>query len=76
VALDNYEAALPLGDWPLAPDQPIVLALGAERGWSAAERELLRVRCFGLTHLGSRVLRTETAVIAAVAIIRAKLGLM
>lgn len=76
VALDNYEAALPLGDWPLPASQPIVLALGSERGWSAGERDLLRTHCFGLAHLGERVLRTETAVVAALAIVRAKLGLM
>lgn len=76
IALDNYEASLALGDWPLASDQPVALAFGAERGWSGVERELLRVRCFGLAHLGSRVLRTETAVIAALAVVRAKMGLM
>lgn len=76
LALDNYEATLPLGDWPLASDQPIALALGAERGWSPGERELLRARCFGLAHLGPRVLRTETAVVAALAIVRTRLGLM
>jgi 16S rRNA (uracil1498-N3)-methyltransferase len=74
IALDNYEASLPLSDWPLAADQPIVLALGAERGWSAAERDLLRNRCFGLAHLGARVLRTETAVVATLAIVRGQLG--
>jgi len=31
LALDNYEAALSLGDWPLPAEQPVVLALGAER---------------------------------------------
>ncbi len=74
IALDNYEASLPLGDWPMPSEQPLVLALGAERGWSDAERELLRQRCFGLAHLGTRVLRTETAVVASVAIVRAQLG--
>lgn len=74
LALDNYEASLALPDWPFTPDQPIVLAIGAERGWSNTERELLRNRCFGLAHLGSRVLRTESAVLASVAIVRAQLG--
>jgi 16S rRNA (uracil1498-N3)-methyltransferase len=76
LALDNYEATLPLGDWPIAADQPLILAFGGERGWSAAERELLRARCFGLAHLGPRVLRTETAVVASLAIVRAQLGWM
>ncbi|MES2696053.1 MAG: RsmE family RNA methyltransferase [Verrucomicrobiota bacterium] len=60
----------------LASATPLILALGAERGWSAAERDLFRAHHFAFAHLGPRVLRTETAVIAALAIIRAKLGLM
>ncbi|MBP7483295.1 MAG: RsmE family RNA methyltransferase, partial [Lacunisphaera sp.] len=51
-----------------------VLALGAERGWSAAERTLLRASGFTFTHLGERVLRTETACIAALTLLKAKLG--
>ena len=37
------------------------LALGPERGWSAAERQLLEDKGWVLAGLGSRVLRTETA---------------
>ncbi len=55
---------------------PITLAIGSERGWSPAERDLLRAHQFTLAHLGPRVLRAETAVIAAVAIVKARLGLM
>jgi len=78
LALDNYESPFSLGQLTLSPDSaaPVVLALGAERGWSAAERDLLRAHGFTFVHLGERVLRTETAVTAALAIIRAKLGLM
>ncbi|HNC22732.1 MAG TPA: 16S rRNA (uracil(1498)-N(3))-methyltransferase [Opitutaceae bacterium] len=47
----------------------------AARGWSGVERDLLRSRGFGLAHLGARVLRSETAVIAAVAVVRSRLGL-
>jgi RsmE family RNA methyltransferase len=53
-----------------------VLAFGPERGWSAAERGLFRRHAFTFAHLGPRVLRTETATLAALALIRAKLGLM
>ena len=68
-ALDNYEATQRL----VAPSAvvPTVLAFGPERGWSAQERDLLRAAGFGLAHLGTRVLRTETAVVAAVAIVKA-----
>jgi RsmE family RNA methyltransferase len=76
LALDNYEAAGALGAHRVTADLPIVVAIGAERGWSGAEREQLRADGYRLAHLGSRVLRTETAVAAALAILRAKLGLM
>jgi 16S rRNA (uracil1498-N3)-methyltransferase len=75
LALDNYEAPAPLGQGQLLADSPVVLALGSERGWSAAERDFLRAKKFSLVHLGSRVLRTETAVVAAVALVKARLRL-
>jgi len=40
---------------------PLWLALGPERGWSAAERILLADQGWVLAGLGPRVLRTETA---------------
>ena len=75
VALDNYEAPEALRDLPLAGRTAVTLALGAERGWSAAERALLLQRGFLFAHLGERVLRTETACIAAVTLLKARLGL-
>lgn len=78
IALDNYESPASLASLPLAadPGRSVVLALGSERGWSPAERELLRGHSFTFAHLGPRVLRTETAVVAALTLVRAKLGLM
>ena len=75
LALDNYEATAPLGEAVLPRGAHVTLAIGGERGWSAAERSLLRAQGFALAHLGARVLRTETAVTAALAIVRARLGL-
>lgn len=76
IALDNYEAegaaSALLGRMP----PPFVLALGPERGWSAAERTLLRDRGAALAHLGSRVLRSETALCAAVTLAKVSLGTM
>jgi RsmE family RNA methyltransferase len=69
IALDNYEASARLG--PLGGCRPLTLAFGPERGWSAAERTLLRGAGFALAHLGPRVLRTETAVVAALALAKA-----
>ncbi len=84
IALDNYEApqslSLLLASLPPPPahepPRPLALALGSERGWTSAERGQLRAAGFVLAHLGARVLRTETAAIAAVTLARAHLGLM
>lgn len=76
LALDHYEAAHSLHQAPLAAEGPIALAFGPERGWSAWDRDLLRASGFTLVHLGSRVLRTETAVVAALTLVRARRGLM
>jgi RsmE family RNA methyltransferase len=74
LALDNYEGAGRLSEAAVLP--PVVLALGPERGWSAGERDLLRSHGFGLVHLGQRVLRVETATVAAIALAMARLDLM
>lgn len=66
-ALDVYEGREALSQAkPGAP--PLILALGPERGWAAADRELLRANGFHLHHLGERVLRLETAALAALLI--------
>ncbi|MFH1496807.1 MAG: RsmE family RNA methyltransferase [Verrucomicrobiota bacterium] len=73
LALDPYEATGPLGKCHLMSDTfagHTVLALGPERGWDHADRELLRAAGFTLVHLGQRILRSETAVVAALARIR------
>jgi len=54
----------------------VILALGPERGWGPADRAELRGHGFTLAHLGERVLRAETAVVAALAILRARAGLI
>lgn len=76
VALDNYESPVALSRFDLPNRTSVVLALGAERGWSPAERDLLRAHRFAFVHLGERVLRTETACIAALTLLKAKLGLL
>jgi len=74
VALDNYEAPQALTRTPMSA--PAALALGPERGWSPAERTLLRERGFVFAHLGERVLRLETAAVAGVTLVRAALALV
>ncbi|MET0263711.1 MAG: RsmE family RNA methyltransferase [Rariglobus sp.] len=77
LALDNYEASAPLRVCHLISDKPsdrhagLVLAFGPERGFGPGDRDTLRAAGFSLAHLGSRVLRVETAVVAALAITRA-----
>ena len=73
LALDVYEAGAPLSHFAPAAGS-VVLALGAERGWSAGERDILRASQFQLAHLGPRVLRSETALIAGLSVLLAKRG--
>jgi RsmE family RNA methyltransferase len=76
LALDNYESVAGLAAIALPSPTPAaaVLAFGPERGWSDADRATLRVAGFTFVHLGPRVLRVETACVAAVAIFKARLG--
>ena len=69
VALDNYESTTKLTSSFLKETEKICLAVGPERGWSAMERDQLRDNQFELCDLGSRVLRVETAVVAAIGIL-------
>lgn len=48
-----------------------VLVLGGERGFSNQERELLREKKFKLVSLGKRILRTDSAFIACLALLSA-----
>ena len=75
VALDNYEAPISLAEFNPAIFMATAIALGSERGWSPDERTALRNAGFIFAHLGPRVLRTETACVAAVTLVKAKLGL-
>ncbi len=79
IGLDNYEASCALGACGEIKEQrtqPVVMALGPERGWGSRDRDLLRNGGFRLVHLGPRVLRAETAMVAAVSILRALRGQM
>jgi 16S rRNA (uracil1498-N3)-methyltransferase len=73
-ALDNYEASQPLSLAPVAA--PAIVCIGPERGWSGEERDRLREEGFALVHLGPRVLRVETACVVALALVKARLGLV
>jgi RsmE family RNA methyltransferase len=54
----------------------VTLAVGAERGWSDRERDMLEQAGFIRLSMGSRALRTETACTAAIILLMEKLGLL
>lgn len=54
---------------------PTSIAIGSERGWSDRERQVLQEAGYSVVHLGSRILRVETACVAALALAKARAGL-
>jgi 16S rRNA (uracil1498-N3)-methyltransferase len=67
LALDPYEADSGLMAAEALSD--CALAIGTERGWSDRERVLLRKSGWAIRHLGPRIMRTETAVVAGCSIL-------
>lgn len=65
---------VPLGG--ISPEEPLVLAIGSERGWTSSERDLFHDAGFAVCSMGPRILRTETAACAALSIMLAKAGFM
>ncbi|MFO7781366.1 MAG: RsmE family RNA methyltransferase, partial [Spirochaetia bacterium] len=53
-----------------------IIAVGSERGWADRERDVLRENGFQTVRLGERILRTETAAIAAVTVTLRELGIV
>lgn len=56
------------------PQSRVTLAIGPEGGWTEEEFEAARAGGFAEVSLGRNILRTETAVIAALAIVNYALG--
>jgi RsmE family RNA methyltransferase len=54
----------------------VIAAVGNERGWTDNERAVLKKAGFTLCGIGERVLRTETACAAAVALILSALEVL
>lgn len=52
----------------------VVIAIGPEGGWSPRDRQALTESGFQGLQLGPRILRTETAGLAAIAAVQARLG--
>ncbi len=63
-----------LGTLAAPASSKIVIAIGPEGGWSPRDRETLRAAGFSGLRLGPRILRTETAGLAAIAALQARFG--
>ena len=74
VALLETSGHPPLASVRVDPSSPLLLLVGPAGGFEAAEAESLRLAGFAHASLGPRILRAETAAVAAVAIAQASWG--
>ena len=68
------DGALSLPTLQVPAATPVLLAVGPEGGWSPLDREQLGAAGFQGLRLGPRILRTETAGLAAIAALQARFG--
>jgi 16S rRNA (uracil1498-N3)-methyltransferase len=68
------EGELAFSSLSLDVKEPVYLAIGPEGGWSPLDREQLRAAGFLGLRLGPRILRTESAGLAAIAALQARFG--
>jgi len=68
------QAGQALREIPPPPAPGIALAIGPEGGWSARDRQTLAQMGFTSLRLGPRILRTETAGLAAIALMQMRFG--
>lgn len=68
------EGELAFAGLPIDADTRVVLAVGPEGGWSPSDRQQLQDAGFRGLRLGPRILRTETAGLAAIAAVQAQFG--
>jgi 16S rRNA (uracil1498-N3)-methyltransferase len=76
--LEEVSTGLSLATMPLPPDfqRPIVLLIGPEGGWTPDEQRLAQEQGFLPLTLGPRILRAETAAVAALSILQSRLDEM
>ena len=75
ILLDNVFQGVALSQMDLR-GRSVAIAIGPERGWSDRERRLFVESGYQPARLGSRILRTETAAVAGVAVALSAMGLM
>ena len=73
--LDNVIGSSPLSSLDLK-NKSVILAIGPERGWSERERKLFLSSSFSPVLIGDRILRTETAAVAAPSVALSRMGLL
>ena len=73
ILLDNAIGAVPLSGIDIKGKR-VAIAVGPERGWSGRERALFLDSGYRSALLGSRILRTETAAVAGVALALSRMG--
>lgn len=59
---------------PTGPEQTVVILIGPEGGWDPEELHLAAAAGFQAATIGTRILRAETAAIAAISIVQSRLG--
>ncbi len=75
IALHNRADVGLRAQLPVDRAKEVVLAIGSERGWTAKEVAMLQRNGFTLASMGERVLRSETAVVAGLALLKAARGI-
>jgi RsmE family RNA methyltransferase len=75
ILMDNVLSGEPLSLMEY-PEAPVVVAVGPERGWTDRERSLFIEHGFIPKSMGKRILRTETACSAALAIVLGRMGML
>jgi 16S rRNA (uracil1498-N3)-methyltransferase len=74
--LHERRRSIPLSDIGLSEsvDQPVVLAIGPEGGWTEEEATAADRAGFQSVSLGDRILRAETAALAGLTLLQGRLG--
>lgn len=67
-------AGMAVASLPAPGDRTVVVAIGPEGGWSPRDRATLAGAGFAGLRLGPRILRTETAGMAAIAALQSRFG--